>query len=185
MSIEAIKARLPDYARDLRLNISSLATEPVLTDAQRAGTFIACAIASREPSLIEAVMHEFAGQLSAEALNAAKAAAAMMAMNNIYYRFTHLTSNTDYAKLPAKLRMNIIANPGAPKSEFELWCFAVSAINGCGACIDSHERVLRDHGVTTEQIQAAARIAAVLHAVAVTLESEAVLKTALSAQDAA
>ena len=180
MSIETIKNRLPEYARDLRLNISSLATEPSLTDAQRAGTFIACAIASREPSLIEATVNEFSAHLSPEALSAVKAAAAMMAMNNIYYRFTHLTSNHDYAKLPAKLRMNIIANPGAPKSEFELWCFAVSTINGCGMCIDSHEKVLRDHGVTTEQIQAAARIASVVHAVAVTLESEAVLNTPLA-----
>ncbi len=37
-------------------------------------------------------------------------------------------------------------------------------------CIDSHEKVLREHGVTTEAIQAAVRIASVVHAVAVTLD---------------
>jgi len=181
MSIESIKARIPDYARDLRLNIGSLATEPSLTDVQRAGTFIACAIASREPSLIDATIAEFGPALTPEQLSAAKSAAAIMGMNNIYYRFTHLTSNEEYSKLPAKLRMNIIANPGASKADFELWSLAVSAINGCGMCIDSHEKILKEHGITTEQIQSAVRIAAVIHAVAVTLESEGIIQTALAA----
>jgi len=185
MSLETIKASLPDYARDLRLNIDSLAKDETLSASQKAGTFVACAIVSREASLIDCVMQEFGPALSPEALNAAKAAAAIMGMNNIYYRFTHLTSNHDYAKLPAKLRMNIIANPGVAKADFELWCLAVSAINGCGACIDSHEKVLRDHGFSLEQVQTAARIAAVVHAVSVVLESEAVLKTAMSPQEAA
>jgi len=181
MSIESIKARIPDYARDLRLNIGSLSTEPSLTDVQRAGTFIACAIASREPSLIDATIAEFGPALTPEQLSAAKSAAAIMGMNNIYYRFTHLTSNEEYSKLPAKLRMNIIANPGASKADFELWSLAVSAINGCGMCIDSHEKILKEHGITTEQIQSAVRIAAVIHAVAVTLESEGIIQTALAA----
>ena len=181
MSIESIKARIPDYARDLRLNIGSLSTEPSLTDVQRAGTFIACAIASREPSLIDATIAEFGPALTPEQLSAAKSAAAIMGMNNIYYRFTHLTSNEEYSKLPAKLRMNIIANPGASKADFELWSLAVSAINGCGMCIDSHEKILKEHGITTEQIQSAVRIAAVIHAVAVTLESESIIQTALAA----
>lgn len=178
MTIETLKSLLPDYARDLRLNLGNLATDPSLSDVQRAGTFIACAIASRNSQVIEAMVTEFAPALSAEQLNAAKAAAAIMGMNNIYYRFTHLTSNPEYGKLPAKLRMNIIANPGAEKVDFELWSLAVSAINGCGMCVDSHEKILKDHGITTEQVQTAVRIAAVVHAVAATLESETVLKTA-------
>jgi len=181
MSIESLKARIPDYARDLRLNIGTLAADPSLNDVQRAGTFIVCAIASREKNTIEAMVGEFSQYLTAEQLGAAKAAAAIMGMNNIYYRFTHLTSNPEYGKLPAKLRMNIIANPGASKVDFELWSLAVSAINGCGMCVDSHERVLKEHGVTTEQIQTAVRIAAVVHAVAATLEGEAVLKTEIAA----
>src|SRR6201999_3161706 len=98
--------------------------------------------------------------LSPEALNAAKAAAAIMAMNNIYYRFTHLASNAEYRTLPAKLRMNVIGNPGVDKADFELWSLAVSAVNGCGMCIDSHEHELRKAGLTTEAIQAAVRIPA-------------------------
>lgn len=173
MTIEALKDALPDYARDLKLNLSSLAQESLLTQQQRSGTFVACALAARNQPTIAAVMESFAPTLSAEALSAAKAAAAIMAMNNIYYRFTHLASAPDYKTLPARLRMNVIAKPGVDKADFELWCLAVSAINGCGVCIDSHEKILREAGLSPEQIQAAVRIAAVVHAVAVTLEGEA------------
>jgi alkyl hydroperoxide reductase subunit D len=147
MTLEALKTRLPDYAKDLKLNLSSLAMEAVLNDQQRAGTFIACALASRNA-----------------------AAASIMAMNNIYYRFTHLASSPDYRQMPARLRMNVIGKPGVEKADFELWSLAVSAINGCGMCIDAHDKILREAGMTAEQIQAAVRIAALVHAVAATMD---------------
>jgi alkyl hydroperoxide reductase subunit D len=171
MSLESLKLALPDYAKDIRLNLGSLATEPALSDEQRAGTFIASAIASRNPAVTEAIVAEFGRQLSPEALTAAKAAAAIMAMNNVYYRFTHLVGG-DYPNMPAKLRMNVMARPGVDKATFELWSLAVSAINGCGMCMESHEHAVRQHGLTAEQVQAAVRIAAVVHAVAATLDAE-------------
>jgi alkyl hydroperoxide reductase subunit D len=69
------------------------------------------------------------------------------------------------------------------KVDFELWSLAVSAVNGCGMCIDSHEKILRDAGVTAEAIQAAVRIASVVHAVAAVLDGERALgqATALAA----
>jgi alkyl hydroperoxide reductase subunit D len=173
MTIETLKDSLPDYAKDLKLNLSSLASETLLTEQQRAGAFIACALASRNAATTQAIMANFAPSLSPEALAAAKAAAAIMGMNNIYYRFTHLASAEDYKTLPARLRMNVIGKPGVDKADFELWCLAVSAINGCGVCIDSHEKILRGAGLTAEQIQASVRIAAVVHAVAATLDGEA------------
>lgn len=172
MSLETLKSALPDYAKDLKLNLSSLASEPTLTKQQLAGTFVVSAIASRNPQVIAALVEEFGPQLEPKALEAAKAAAAIMAMNNIYYRFTHLVANEDYRKLPAKLRMNVIGKPNVDKADFELWSLAVSAINGCGMCLDAHERQLRAAGLGTEQVQAAVRIAAVVHAVAVTLAGE-------------
>jgi len=172
MTIEALKDSLPDYAKDLKLNLSSLASETLLTEQQRAGAFIACALAARNQATTQAMMASFAPTLSPEALTAAKAAAAVMGMNNIYYRFTHLASAEDYKTLPARLRMNVIGKPGVDKVDFELWCLAVSAINGCGVCIDSHEKILREAGLSAEQIQAAVRIAAVVHAVAATLDGE-------------
>ena len=124
--------------------------------------------------MIRHILAEFAPQLSAEALAAAKAAASIMGMNNVYYRFTHLVPG-DYATMPAKLRMNVMAKPGVEKVDFELWSLAVSAINGCGMCMESHEKVLLQHGVSKEQVQAAVRIAAVVHATAATLDGEEAL----------
>jgi alkyl hydroperoxide reductase subunit D len=173
MSIEALKNRIPDYAKDLKLNLSSLASEATLTEQQRAGTFIASALASRNAEVTSAMLAEFGPKLSPEALIAAKAAAAIMAMNNIYYRFTHLAEAADYKTMPAKLRMNVLAKPGVEKVDFELWSVAISAINGCGMCIDSHEKIVRHGGLTAEAVQAAVRIAAVVHAVAATLDGEA------------
>jgi alkyl hydroperoxide reductase subunit D len=181
MSIESLKNRLPDYARDLKLNLSSLASEVGLTEQQRAGTFVASALASRNAEVSEAILAEFGPRLSPEALAAAKSAAAIMAMNNIYYRFVHLATAPDYKTLPAKLRMNVIAKPGVEKLDFELWSLAVSAVNGCGMCIDAHERELRKGGLSAEQIQAAVRIAAVVHAVAATIEAEQISGTTAGA----
>jgi alkyl hydroperoxide reductase subunit D len=171
MSLEALRNRLPEYAKDQKLNLGSLATEPVLTEQQRAGTFIASALASRNAEVTRALVAEFGPKLSPEALTAAKAAASVMGMNNVYYRFTHLVHG-DYASMPAKLRMNIMAKPGVDNADFELWSLAVSAINGCGMCMESHEKIVVQHGVSKEAVQAAVRIASVVHATAATLEGE-------------
>jgi lipoyl-dependent peroxiredoxin subunit D len=171
MSIEALRGRLPDYAKDLRLNLGTLAAEPSLSARQRAGTFVASAIASRNAATTGALVAEFGHELGPEGLAAAKAAAAIMAMNNVYYRFTHVVGG-DYRTMPAKLRMNVIGRPGVDKADFELWCLAVSAINGCGACMEAHEHGVREAGLLAEQVQAAVRIAAVVHAVATVLDAE-------------
>lgn len=171
MSLDRLKARLPEYAKDLKLNLSSLAEEASLSPQQRGTLFLASAIAARNLEVVQLIEAEYAPKLSAEAVQAAKVAAALMSMNNIYYRFTHLVSHNTYQKLPAKLRMNGLAKPGIEKVDFELCSVAVSAINGCGMCVDSHESILREHGVSVETIQSAVRIAATIHAVAATLDS--------------
>jgi alkyl hydroperoxide reductase subunit D len=166
MSIEALREALPSYAKDLSLNLSSLASETVLNDQQKWGCFVASAYAVGQPQVVVQInLQAEAAGVSQEALTAARAAAAIMGMNNVYYRSLHLLSNKEYATLPARLRMNVIANPGVDKSDFELWCTAVSAINGCGMCLDSHEAELRKHGVPTASIQTAIRIASVVNAV--------------------
>ncbi len=166
MSLKSFAEALPDYAKDIRLNVGSLLNETVLNDQRKLGTLLACAHGTGYKPLVEAAEAEVAEKLSPEAANAARAAAAVMAMNNVYYRFVHLASNKEYGQLPAKLRMNVIGNPGIDKADFELFSLAVSVMNGCGMCIDAHEKVLKSHGVPAEQVQAAARIGAVLKAVA-------------------
>jgi alkyl hydroperoxide reductase subunit D len=166
MSLKEFAETLPDHAKDLRLNVGSLLNDQMLGDQRKYGLILACAHGTGYRPMVAAAEAEVDGKLSLEAANAARAAAAVMAMNNVYYRFVHLASNPVYATLPAKLRMNVIGNPGVDKADFELFSLAVSAINGCGMCIDSHERVLTQHGVNAETIQAAARVGAVIKAVA-------------------
>jgi alkyl hydroperoxide reductase subunit D len=166
MSLREFAEALPDYAKDIRLNLNSLAGDQTLNDQRKYGLLLTTAHGSGYKPLVEAAEAECAPKLSPEAANAARAAAAVMAMNNVYYRFTHLASNKEYGTLPAKLRMNVIGAPGIDKADFELFCLAVSAQNGCGMCIDSHEKVLKSHGVSADVIQAAARIGAVMTAAA-------------------
>ena len=148
--------------------------ETMLSDQQKWGAFVASAHAVGVGPVIRAVEASAdAAGLSEEAKTAAKAAAAIMGMNNVYYRSLHLLKNQEYRTLPARLRMNIIANPGVDKSDFELWCTAVSAVNGCGMCLDSHEDELKKRGVPNTQIQAALRIAAVVNAVSAVVRAEA------------
>jgi len=128
MSLQTLRDRLPEYAKDLKLSLGTLAGETVLDETRKAGTFVAAAIASRSREVIEAVVAEFGPRLDPAAFTAAKAAAAIMAMNNVYYRFLHLVEDEEYAKLRAGLRMNVIANPGTARENFELWSLAVSAV---------------------------------------------------------
>jgi alkyl hydroperoxide reductase subunit D len=121
--------------------------------------------------VLEAVQAEASRHLDEPALFAAKAAAAVMGMNNIFYRFRHLSSNEKYGSMPARLRMQVIRTHGSDPVDFELWCLAVSAINGCGVCVDSHEKVLREKGVGEETILAAVRIASVIHALAAVMDA--------------
>lgn len=172
MSLEDLRGELPAYAKDLKLNLGSLANETVLDDQKKWGAYLASAHGAANPAVVKAIEAEVADKLSGQAAEAARAAAAIMGMNNVYYRFTHLASNKDYRNLPAKLRMNIIGKPGVEKADFELWSLAVSAINGCGMCVDSHEAELKKAGVTTEQIQAAVRIASVVNAVSKVMQAE-------------
>ncbi|MFD0529722.1 alkyl hydroperoxide reductase [Kitasatospora arboriphila] len=175
MALDDLKAALPEYAKDLKLNLSAVIGNSDLPEQQLWGTVLACAMATRSPAVLRELEPEAKANLKPEAYNAAKGAAAVMGMNNVYYRTLHLLSDKEYGSMRASLRMNIIGTPGVEKADFELWCFAVSAINGCGQCLDSHEAVLKKAGVEREVIQASIKIASVIQAVAATLDSEAAI----------
>jgi alkyl hydroperoxide reductase subunit D len=175
LSVDELRNRIPDYAKDLRLNLSSVLTPqgaPGLSEAQLWMTALACSIAARNPRLVRAVESMASGRLQPAEAEAARSAAAIMGMNNVYYRFLHLVEDDEYAKLPARLRMNVLGSPGIAKADFELVSLAVSAVNGCGNCVASHERQLRAHEVGREAVQSAVRIASVIHAVAGVLDYE-------------
>jgi lipoyl-dependent peroxiredoxin subunit D len=173
MTLETIKDSIPDYARDLKLNLGTVLTpqgSPGLASVQLWSLALSTAIAARNVPFARAIEELAREQLDEAHLNAARAAAAIMGMNNVYYRLLHLVDDEEYQSLPARLRMNVIANPGIAQDDFELLSLAVSAVNGCGLCITAHERKLRAHGVRRESIQSAVRIASTVHAVAGVLE---------------
>lgn len=169
MTIETLKDQLPDYAKDTRLNLGSVISvegAPDLNINQIYGIALSSAYATKSKAVIEAVKATVSGTLSEAELNAAKAAATIMGMNNIYYRFVHLAGDAEYKTMPAKLRMNVIGAPGIPKVDFELYSLAVSAINGCGMCIEAHNHEVLKAGVTKLGVQSTIRIAAVVNSAA-------------------
>ena len=170
MNLETLKKRLPEYAKDIRLNLGAVPRTAGLTPQQLWGIVVATAHASRHPDVIAALTNEAREHLNAEALESARGAAAIMAMNNVYYRFLHLNEDPEYGKMPARLRMHIIGSPGVDRLDFELWCLGVSTINGCGNCIASHSHELVKRGGTRQMIQDAVRIAAIVHAAAAVLD---------------
>ena len=172
MELEQLLETIPDYAKDLKLNLGSVLRQTELTPQQAWGTAVSCAVAARNPQLLSAVLNEAAKHLNEPAMFGARAAAAVMGMNNIFYRFRHLSSNPKYATMPARLRMQVIGRHGTDPVDFELWCLAVSAINGCGLCVDAHENVLREKGVNEETVLAAIRIASIIHALATVFDAD-------------
>jgi len=174
ITLDEIRDSLPDYARDLSLNLGSVLAPtgaPGLTPTQIWAVALASAVTSGNAAFTRDIESLASAHLEPGYVKAAAAAAAIMGMNNVYYRFVHLVGDADYAQMPARLRMNVIGNPGISRPDFELLCLAVSAINGCGACIESHEKQLRQSGFSREALQSAVRIAATVHAVARVLEN--------------
>jgi alkyl hydroperoxide reductase subunit D len=169
-TLESILDRLPEAARDLKLNLQAVLGDGTLSDAQKFGVAVACAHASHDASLASALAAAARARGVEDAvLEDARAAAALMGMNNVLYRFRHLVKKADYAQKPARLRMNRLVKPLGSKVDFELFCLAVSAVHGCEVCIQSHEKVVVDGGLTTDQVLDAVRIASTVHGTATAL----------------
>jgi lipoyl-dependent peroxiredoxin subunit D len=169
-TLEELRASIPEPARDIKLNLQSVLQQGPLTPAQRWGVAIASAVATRNAELRDALIVEARKEVDASVIDDALASAALMAMNNVYYRFRHLVGKPSYSEMPARLRMQRIAKPLTNKADFELFCLAVSAINGCEMCIRSHEEVVLNGGLTEEQVHDAIRVASTINAAAVAIE---------------
>ncbi len=169
-AVESLRSTIPDVAKDIKLNLQSVLQPGALTPAQRWGVAIASAVAARNTALRDALIADAGSEIGGDVIDDAVAAAALMAMNNVYYRFRHLVGKPSYSQMPARLRMQRIAKPLTNKADFELFCLAVSAINGCEMCIRSHEEVVLKGGLSEEQVHDAVRIAATVNAAALSLE---------------
>ena len=168
MSLNGVKEKIPDFGRDIRLNLETILTEegaPGLTVHQVWSTALACAYASDSTELVQALLQDpQASVLDDDYREAARSAAAIMAMNNVYYRTVHLMEDPALQKLPARLRMNVIGKPQVSKVDFEAMSFAVSALAGCGQCLTAHKNVLRSAGMDDSGLHSLIRIASVIKA---------------------
>lgn len=171
MTIDNLKSSLPEYAKDLKLNLGSLTRSTELNEQQLWGTLVATAAATRNDVVFSEIADEAQEHLSDDAFTAALAAATIMAMNNVAYRAKDFLGD-DYAQVKMGLRMNVISNPGVEKSDFELWSLAVSTINGCEHCVVAHDKVVRSEGLTKEQVWEAVKVAASIQGIAQAVQIE-------------
>ncbi|MDI9817901.1 MULTISPECIES: carboxymuconolactone decarboxylase family protein [unclassified Legionella] len=167
--LDNIKQQLPEFAKDIRLNLTKVldvTQTDGLTEQQVVGAALAVAYHLGNQELtngLQALTKEEA------VIEAAKLAASLMAMSNIYYRFVHLSEQPELAHVPAGLRMQGMMNPGVDRVTFEVLSLAISILNGCGACISAHSRQLKEHGLSAQALSRIGRISAVIHAAHVSL----------------
>ncbi len=168
-ALERVRDALPEEAKDIRLNLQSLLQGTTLTPDQRWGVALAAAISTKNAELMRAMREAAQSETTQAVVSDAIAAATLMAMNNVFYRFRHQIGKETYGERPARLRMNRLVNPGSSRVNFELMSLAVSAINGCETCVRAHEKVVLEGGLTEEHVLEAVRIAAVVQAASVGL----------------
>lgn len=170
--LNALRETLPDAARDIKINLTNVLGQGALDQKQLWGTALASAYAARNPQLLAAVLADAqAAGVPDTTLDDAKAAAVLMGMNNVFYRFRHAIGKEAYAQRPARLRMLRTTQVASTKPDFDLFCLAVSAINFCEVCLQAHEREALEGGLTEDHVHDAVRVAATINAAAVALET--------------
>ena len=174
-AVETLRAAMPDAAKDVRLNLPAVrAAGGPLSPVQTWGTALAVAVSLGRRDLLDALIEDARAALGdgfAAVYDDAVTAASLMAMNNVYYRFRHQVGKSEYAARPARLRMTKLASPATNKADLELFSLAVSAINGCEACVRAHEAAILGHGLSTSHVEDAVRIGAVVASAATALFS--------------
>jgi alkyl hydroperoxide reductase subunit D len=185
MDLQAIKDRIPDFAKDLRLNLDAVLSRSSLTPALARGAAIAAAFAAKAPALVEALGHD--SVIEPAHAHAALTAAALMGMNNAWYPFVEMAGDPDLKTMRAELRMNAYANHGGvDRASFELYALAASIVGKCEFCVSSHYKLLRESGYSAQQLRDVGRIAAVVNAVAQVLAAQGLSEPAkISAAESA
>jgi alkyl hydroperoxide reductase subunit D len=169
--LNALKERIPDYARDVRLNLDGVIARSSLDAADAVGAALAAAYAARSKTIVDAI--RASGQLSETDTNAALSAAALMGMNNVWYPYVEMANDEDLRTQRAELRMNAYAtHGGVDKKRFELFALAASIVGKCHFCVVSHYKMLKENGLTAQQLRDVGRIAAVVTAAANVIAAE-------------
>ena len=171
--LTALKERIPDYAKDIRLNLDGVIARSSLDAADAVGAALAAAYAAKSKTIVDAIRGS--GALSEVDTNAALTAAALMGMNNIWYPYVEMADDEDLKTQRAELRMNAYAtHGGVDRKRFELFALAASIVGKCHFCVASHYKMLKENGLTAQQLRDVGRIAAVINAAAQAIAAEAV-----------
>jgi alkyl hydroperoxide reductase subunit D len=171
MPLAALLAALPASAADVSRSFAACWVDDALGAERKWG----CALAASEALALEPLSHAIGAEapLGPDMRAAIQGVAAVMAMNNVYFRAVHLMSSREYSAMRAGLRMRALVASGVPAGDVDLWAIAVSAINGCGVCLDDHATKFRAAGGTAASVQAAIRLAAALAGLAAALRATA------------
>lgn len=170
--IASIKECIPDYAKDIRLNLDGTIARSSLEGNDAVGVALAAAFAAKSRTIVEAI--RAAGVLSPEEVNGAQTAAALMGMNNVWYPFVEMADDADLKTQRAELRMGAYASHGGvDKRRFEMYALAASIVGKCHFCVKSHFALLKnEQGMSVQQLRDVGRIAAVVNAAAQVLAAE-------------
>ena len=169
--LKPITDRIPDYAKDIRLNLGSVLGRSSLDAEAALGVALAAAYAAKCQALVEAIRGS--GQISAQEATGALSAAALMAMNTVWYPYLDMAGDDDLKTQRAELRMNVYGtHGGVDRQRFELYSLAASIVGKCRYCVRSHYDLLKESGMTALQLRDAGRIAAVVAAAAAVLSVE-------------
>ena len=168
--VDALKEHsIPDYAKDIRLNLDSVVKRSTLATDEAEGVALAAAFASGNSKFWTWLHSQLTNRQEAEA---ALTAAALMGMNNTWYPFVEMADDPQLKGLPAQLRMNAIASHGGTtKANFEAFSLAASIVGKCHFCVKAHYDTLKKEGYTVEQLRDIGRIASVMNSVAKVLNS--------------
>jgi alkyl hydroperoxide reductase subunit D len=171
-AINALLAKMPAEANDLQVNAQRVLKGESLNSEQTWGSALASAYFIRHPQLTAAILADAqAAGVSADVLADAKAAAALMGMNTVYFRFRHLMNSDAYNRRPFNLRMTRMQQVATTRLNFELFSIGPAALAGCEMCLKAHEAAVKKDGLTEENIHDAVRIASVLNGIAVAYDS--------------
>ncbi|HVG04174.1 MAG TPA: carboxymuconolactone decarboxylase family protein [Burkholderiaceae bacterium] len=161
--INDIKALIPDYAKDVRINLDGVLGRSSLPANEAAAVALAAAYAANATRLVAIIRNSDVAPDVEK--TAALTAAALMGMNNVWYPYVEMTGDAELKSLPAQLRMQAYAtHAGVDKRLFELYALAASIVGKCHYCVQSHYALLKQSGMSTEQLRDVGRIAAVIAA---------------------
>jgi alkyl hydroperoxide reductase subunit D len=167
--VNEIKEALPEYAKDIKLNLDSVINRSTLDVNVANGCALSAAMATGNGKLVAFIQSDVA---DTKERDAALTAASLMAMTNVWYPYVEMANDDRLKGLPAQLRMNAIAtHGGTSKVNFEAYSLAASIVGKCHFCVSAHYSTLKQEGYTVEQLRDIGRIAAVITSVAKVLNS--------------